>query len=822
MFYPEVCEIAKRQPKPKESGVIIDLGEANEKQRQFYLSTALYTAYGGAKGGGKTHAVRTKAIGGALEYPGIKILILRRAYGDLQQGIIEPIVKIVEGNALGTYDASKHILYFINGSTIRFGNLDSATYETTYQGQEYDWIFMDEATQFCVHPDTEVLLDSGWAKITEVKRGDKVLSLNPDGTQEFKPIEHLYVFPYEGEMFECFQKNGVSFCVTPDHRIPVVSQSKAGGWYFKTADNLKHDRLYRVGVPKDKPDVEWFTGLFHHHKGHNEVERIRMDDWLEFLGWYLSEGCSFKRKNGKSPRVCIRQTKVNPSLDALFERLPYRYSKSKDGQYRIYSGQLYDVLAPLGNTYEKRVPNYVFKLNKRQIEIFLRAFEAGDGHSYGDGCCTIGLANEGLIDDLQRLYSLCGRPSTKSECVVRGKFKVYRLSIQRNSSRNCYVDTRENITSFHYSGLIYCPSVTDNHNFLIRYKGRVSFTGNTERQFQYIRGCLRGVNDIPKRFYLTCNPGGVGHRWVKRLFIDRDFKTDSDNPEENENPDDYVFIPATIEDNTAMRKYDPIGYKNQLQILSQMPDNLKAAYRYGIWDELGGNYFPEFNNATHVINTKSPDFKYPVGWERFHRYRTFDYGFDMFACYWIAVDTAGRSYVYREFRQGRDNNLPELTASQAAQKILENTLPNENITITYAPPDIWNTQKTDGKTIAEDFIINGVPLVKANNNRVQGHMQIKEMLRKRQDGKPMLYIFDTCPGLISDLRDIQSDEKNPNDCAKDPHDITHSVDALRYYCISRTLPTEIEEPVEVYEEDGVEDYDHVMCGGEVTESYLTY
>ena len=59
----------------------------------------------------------------------------------------------------------------------------------------------------------------------------------------------------------------------------------------------------------------------------------------------------------------------------------------------------------------------------------------------------------------------------------------------------------------------------------------------TEFMFNILTACLRGANKFPKRMYLTCNPGGVGHAWVKRLFIDRDFRG-------SENPDDYLFIPA--------------------------------------------------------------------------------------------------------------------------------------------------------------------------------------------------------------------------------------------------------------------------------------
>ena len=82
----------------------------------------------------------------------------------------------------------------------------------------------------------------------------------------------------------------------------------------------------------------------------------------------------------------------------------------------------------------------------------------------------------------------------------------------------------------------------------------------SEHQFEVLRACLRGVNNFPKRMYLTCNPGGQGHAWVKRLFIDRRFK-------DTENPDDYVFIQAKVKDNKPLMKNQP-DYVQQLEGLT--------------------------------------------------------------------------------------------------------------------------------------------------------------------------------------------------------------------------------------------------------------
>lgn len=137
----------KRTGAAERAEIVWDPGEANPKQLLFYQSRTLYTAYGGAKGGGKTHAVRIKAVGGALMNPGIKILIMRRTYPALEENHIRPIVKMVPPE-LGSYNATLHLLRFENGSSIRFGHWSGDESENEYNGQEYDWIFIDEATQF--------------------------------------------------------------------------------------------------------------------------------------------------------------------------------------------------------------------------------------------------------------------------------------------------------------------------------------------------------------------------------------------------------------------------------------------------------------------------------------------------------------------------------------------------------------------------------------------------------------------------------------------------------------------------------------------------
>lgn len=290
----------------------------------------------------------------------------------------------------------------------------------------------------------------------------------------------------------------------------------------------------------------------------------------------------------------------------------------------------------------------------------------------------------------------------------------------------------------------------------------------TEFQFQSLTECNRSSGLCKEKFYprmyFTCNPGGVGHYWVKRLFIDKRFTN-------SERPEDYTFIQATVYDNSFLLNNSPDYVRN----LENLPENRRKAMLYGDWDVFDGQYFEEFNPDIHVVNY----FEIPDGWKR---YISIDYGLDMLAALWIAVDFSGNAYVYKEICQ------PNRIISEAAELIKINS-EGENINMRYAPPDMWNRRQETGKSAAEIFNENGVYFYKSDNNRVQGWYNLKEWLcpYMGKDGKmtARLKIFSNCKNLIHCLPLLQHDDTNPNDVAKQPHDITHAPDALRGFIAGR-------------------------------------
>jgi phage terminase large subunit len=331
----------------------------------------------------------------------------------------------------------------------------------------------------------------------------------------------------------------------------------------------------------------------------------------------------------------------------------------------------------------------------------------------------------------------------------------------------------------------------------------------TEFQFTTLTESNRSSGMMKERFsprmYFTCNPGGVGHTWVKRLFIDKDYRR-------KERAENYDFIPSTVYDNEYLMVNNPEYVEN----LENLPEMRKRAMLYGDWDAFEGQYFEEFNRDIHVIDV-------PELQPHWKRYRVFDYGLDMLACYWIAIDNSGQAIVYKELYESN------LIISEAAKKIKEYT--NEQIYMTFAPPDLWNRRQDTGKSAEDVFRENGVLLYKANNDRVQGWYNVKEWLnvyesKDEQTGLPKktarLKITKNCLNLIRTLPQLQHDDKKPNDVASEPHELTHAPDALRYFCSMRTAASILPEKPKRDDFGFNKPKPDAFRGQEVDQSYITF
>lgn len=402
---------------------------------------------------------------------------------------------------------------------------------------------------------------------------------------------------------------------------------------------------------------------------------------------------------------------------------------------------------------------------------------AGGGKSYGQ-----------LVDAL--LYAL-KYPKSKQiifrstfadleKSLIRVSLDIYPLSIaDYNSSKHTWKFNNGSIIDFGY--IQYEKDVYQYQSAeydVIRFDELTHFT---EFMYTYMISRCRGANTYPKRIKSSTNPGGVGHAWVKERFIDiGEPNVIHDCKLETGEEVTRIFIPSLVTDNKFMLEYDP----DYIKRLDALPEKERKALKYGDWDIYDGMFFPEFKRSIHVIDP----FQVPNNW---NRYIAMDYGLDMFAVLFIAIDTKGKAYVYNEIHKSN------LIVSEAVQT-LKSIMRQYKYKYIYAPPDLWNRNRDTGKSTAELFYEGGVDLVKASNNRIAGWLNVKEWLRVkkvRHEQTGELYedsdlkIFSNCLNLIKYLPQLQHDEKEPNDVATEPHEPTHITDALRYFCVSRTAPT---------------------------------
>lgn len=204
----------------------------------------------------------------------------------------------------------------------------------------------------------------------------------------------------------------------------------------------------------------------------------------------------------------------------------------------------------------------------------------------------------------------------------------------------------------------------------------------------------------------------------------------------------------------------------------------------------GGLHFKEFKRSIHVI----PPYKIPGHWDR---YPAIDYGLDMLAGIWFAIDERGRAIAYKEIHE------PDLIVSKATIRLHEvNDI--DTTKVRYGPGDLWNRRQETGKSAADIFREGNWSLTESDRDRQNGTLCMKEWLSPfeyldEQTGEKHwtanLLIFDTCPIFISHLSQVLTDEKNPNCYAQEPHLLTHILDAFRYFAIMRRSPSDKIPPI---------------------------
>lgn len=365
-------------------------------------------------------------------------------------------------------------------------------------------------------------------------------------------------------------------------------------------------------------------------------------------------------------------------------------------------------------------------------------------------------------------------------------------------------NSSEHYWSFPSGAKIYFGSMPNSTSYLA-YQGLsysyIAFdelTHFTQEEYEYL--ISRNRADGPGlRVYIraTANPGGIGHGWVKERFITA---APPNTPHEvsQEVTDKTgkkikvtrtrIFIPSSVFDNQALLENDP----NYLGNLALLPEAQRKALLYGDWDSYEGQVFTEWRNdptgyitrlGTHVIEP----FDIPASWRR---YRTFDFGYSKpYAVQWWAVDYDGRAYLYRQLYGCTDtpNTGTKEQPREIARKIreIEEQLETGHEIIGIADPAIWDESRGRDGTIITMFEEEGVFFEKGKNDRLSGKMQCHYRMAFDENGKPMMYVFNTCRAFIRTIPNLIYDAHHVEDVNTSQED--HDYDAMRYFFMANPI-----------------------------------
>ena len=644
----------------------------------------------------------------------------------------------------------------------------------------------------CV-PYGEVLTETrGWVDIKDINQYERVLSCDKDGTIKYCVVTGKTIANWDKGLYSV-KGRGIEMVFTENHRFPHFNTKE-------TEHVVKHF--------KDLPNEAWIRRKGDDWVG-TYVETLHgfdAGDFMELLGWFISEGCMITRKDG-SERNSFQISQVKEHTRAIIEsllvRMGVRYRK--DWQcFVVTNSTLAAIFRGFGNQQERCIPNVYLTLSKPLLERLHKSLMLGDGSGN-----TYYTTSKLLADSFCELcIKLSITPHVGGKLSDGTRKEAYWVTQQKTSRRTVIKHKRKSNTNVKFDsfeGAIYCLTVPETETFFIRQGGCIWLSGNC------------GHNWVKKR-YISVAPAGKIHRTVTNVF----------NPRTGQR-EDIVKTQVHLFSSFMENKYLNPEYVATLEAIED--PNKRKAWLGGSWDIVSGGMFDDvWDTNEHVISASIENI--PSTWRID---RSFDWGSSKpFSVGWWA-ESDGSSLLldngqYMPTLKGdlfriaewygctkKPNEGLMLLDGEIALGIIEREI-NMGIygRVNPGPADnaIWNLM--NGNSTALEMqkpvkiggrLYKGVEWARSNKSpgsRVQGWLQIRNMLKASgkqfkkegsqysldESGKkiriprenPGLFFFSNCVDAINLLPTLPRDEKNPDDVDTDSED--HIGDEVRYRCLA--------------------------------------
>ena len=402
-------------------------------------------------------------------------------------------------------------------------------------------------------------------------------------------------------------------------------------------------------------------------------------------------------------------------------------------------------------------------------------------------------------------------------CIIRERLDAVKQSFldklptlfpQKVGDQQIY-DYREKSSSW-YGSYITLQRVADYREALAQqgwefhYLAIDEVTKQDERTFNYLLSTVRSTVQtnpytgqplkIPTKVVLGCNPGGKGHKWVKRRFIDTtvvSYDPVTNAPLETKDHVEMMhtakgdikvtvrFIPASYKDN-------PFLNASYAAMLEMQDENRKKMDLYGNWDVVAGKMFDlmedQIIDPTVAFNLVD---KYP---ENVDIYISIDWGYkpSYHSAIWHAVFEDGKVISFKEM-YGQ-----ELIFEDFVKEVKEQSR-GYNITATLLPHDMYRNgdryRDDSGRVIGEmksdvfDYyglnpigVESGKGKVEMRYDKIHSATHIVD-----EDGVPRFRISRLCSALLDEMNEAVYDDYNVGAIDKACRD--HAIDAYGLFLV---------------------------------------
>ncbi len=333
----------------------------------------------------------------------------------------------------------------------------------------------------CYDNQTQVLTNNGWKYFKNVNKEDKICSL-VDGIIQYMNPTNYFEYQVENQDMIYLENKHVNFCVTPNHMMYI--KTRYGNFQHMRADQMFNRMVqFQNNGINNNEDIEYFE-----IEGH----KYKMDDWLKFVGMYISDGsCTQieKRRLRYIQLACTKYRKLK-FISQFLDNMKIHYILDQQGPRISCQGKFHHLFTEIKQygqrAHLKHLPEYVWKLSQKQSRILLDALIEGDG-TRGDGTWRYYTVSKQLCDDVQRLALHCGwsaniklkTPEDTPYCINTGRrisegtsnYDYFQITIIKSHNRPWF-NKKKNPSNIKkiikYTGKVYCVEVPPSHTIYVR------------------------------------------------------------------------------------------------------------------------------------------------------------------------------------------------------------------------------------------------------------------------------------------------------------------------------------------------------------------